>query len=364
MKAAEMNDSSALDLADPKLRYPFDQYQRYKVAADLIDALGVRPGSRLLEVGGAPGPIEEFIPGHDIIVTDLNGKKPGRYAIADGSRLPFPDESFDAVISLDTLEHVPRDRRADFCSELRRVSRDLVVLSAPFASTEVKMAEEALNSFVRARFGDFPTLDEHSEHGLPELDFALEALGGGGFATSALPSGYLPRWLLGMLFHHELLAGGLPELPEIHAYYNATVSALDARAPSYRHAIVAARARPKPELDQAVDSLRAPGNDAAGQVALGSIASVVLARRMPASNSPAVAHLEEVAARQERAVVDLERQVADRDAHIAELRATVDRLTGERDQAQSLLLEHLTEDGLAGLISRVTASVRKKKGPQ
>jgi len=349
-------------MTDNMLELPFDQYQRYKVAADLVAELKVKPGSRILEVGGAPGPIEAFLADHEVIVTDLNGKKPGRYAIADGSRLPFADQSFDVVISLDTLEHVPPGRRADFCSELRRVTRDLVVLSAPFADPQVQLAEEALNSFVRARFGDFPTLDEHSEHGLPELDFATAALGAEGFAAEVLPSGYLPRWLLGMLFHHELLASGLPELPQIHAFYNATVSELDNRAPSYRKVIVSARSRPKSELTEAVDQLRSDGSEPAGQVALGSIASAVLARRLPASTLPAVEHLEGVISAQERQLADAERQVADREAHIAELRGTVERLTKERDYAHEVMLEHLTKDGLAGLLARMNAGVRKIKG--
>lgn len=347
------------------LEMPFDQYQRYQVAAEMLSALDLKPGSRLLEVGGAPGPIEVFLPGHDLIVVDLNGKREGRYAIADGSRLPFPDRSFDAVISLDTLEHVPAARRPDFCSELRRVCRDVIVVSAPFDDPHVELAEDALNSFVRSRFGgEFPTLDEHREHGLPKLDFAVDALGQDGFSVTTLPSGYLPRWLLGMLFHHELLASGLPELPQLHAYYNATVSRLDARAPSYRHVLLAARDRGVGELQKVVDGLRADGDEPAGQVALGSIASAVLARRLPSTASPSTSHLEDLAGRQERAIADLDRQIADRDAHIAELRATVDRLTGERDQAQALLLEHLTEDGLPGFISRVSASLRRQKGPQ
>lgn len=349
-------------MTENMLELPFDQYQRYKVAADIVAGLKVKPSSRILEVGGAPGPIEAFLADHEVIVTDLNGKKPGRYAIADGSRLPFPDESFDVVISLDTLEHVPPGRRSDFCSELRRVTKDLVVLSAPFADPQVELAEEALNSFVRARFGDFPTLDEHSEHGLPDLGFATEALGSDGFSVDVLPSGYLPRWLLGMLFHHELLASGLPELPQIHAFYNATVSELDNRAPSYRKVIVAARARPQSEITDVLESLRSEGSEPAGQVALGSIASAVLARRLPGGTLPAVSHLEGVISAQERQLADMERQIADREAHISELRATVERLTKERDYAHEVMLEHLTRDGLAGLLARVSAGARKIKG--
>lgn len=344
------------------LEMPFDQYQRYKVAADMLSALDIKPGSRLLEVGGAPGPIEAFLPGHDVIVTDLNGKREGRYAIADGSRLPFPDQSFDAVISLDTLEHVPADRRPDFCSELLRVCRDAIVVSAPFDNPHVELAEDALNSFVRARFGDFPTLDEHREHGLPKLEFAVDALSQDGFSVATLPSGYLPRWLLGMLFHHELLAGGLPDLPQIHAYYNETVSHLDTRAPSYRQVLLAARQRPLADLEKVVDRLRAEGDEPAGVAALASIASAVLARRLPAPTNASIAHLEELTARQERAMADLERQVADRDAHIGELRVTVDRLTSERDYAQAKLLDHLTEDGLPGLLARASAALRRQKG--
>jgi ubiquinone/menaquinone biosynthesis C-methylase UbiE len=39
----------------------------------------------------------------------------------DGAHLPFPDASFDRVVIVDFLEHVPGDR--DFVAEVRRILR-------------------------------------------------------------------------------------------------------------------------------------------------------------------------------------------------------------------------------------------------
>ena len=36
-----------------RLRHPFDQYQRYRIATDLLGLVGVKPGSAILDVGGA-----------------------------------------------------------------------------------------------------------------------------------------------------------------------------------------------------------------------------------------------------------------------------------------------------------------------
>ena len=303
---------------DPRLELPFDQYQRYEVAAALLAGFEVPPGAWMLEVGGGPGPLEAFLPQYELFVSDLSGAHLGRFLLADGASLPFADETFAAVVTLDTLEHVPARFREPFLAELRRVSADLVVLSAPFANADLEVAEEALNEFIRARFGgDFPTLDEHANNGLPELDATEAALARDGFATATLPSGYLPRWLLGMLIHHELLATGIPHLGKLHAYYNAAISPFDCREPAYRHVIVAARHRPGDELRRTVDSLRSPEEGTGGQAALSAIAGAVLAQRLNA-----VARTEQLSRDldEARGIAEIRmREVADRDAHIYEL---------------------------------------------
>jgi glycosyltransferase involved in cell wall biosynthesis/GT2 family glycosyltransferase/SAM-dependent methyltransferase len=54
--------------------------------------------------------------------------------VADGTRLPFRDESFDTVVSFETIEHV--EDRARFVGELARVVADdgLLILSTPNAN--------------------------------------------------------------------------------------------------------------------------------------------------------------------------------------------------------------------------------------
>jgi Methyltransferase domain len=305
-------------VVDARLELPFDQYQRYQVTAALLEALAVPRGALILEVGGGPGPLEAFLPDYELFVSDISGEHLGRFLLADGAALPFADRTFAAVVTLDTLEHVPARFRAAFLAELLRVSADLVVLSAPFASPELELAEEALNEFIRARFqGSFPTLDEHADNGLPELGPTTAALAGDGFSAATLPSGYLPRWLMGMLVHHELLATGLPHLGKLHAYYNSVVSPLDCREPSYRHVIVAARHRPVAEIERVIDGLRADDDAVTGQAALNAIAGAVMTQRLNAVARSELLGRELDASRD--LVALRERELADRDAHIIEL---------------------------------------------
>jgi SAM-dependent methyltransferase len=318
---------------DPRLlRLPFDQYQRYRIATDLISELSVGAGERVLDVGGGPGVVEQFLPRHETFIVDLEGPFHGRFVQASGAQLPFPSRAFGAVVALDTLEHVPPSDRGEFLHELARVA-DVVVVSAPFASEEVRLAESALDEFVTQRFGGFATLEEHAEHGLPELDASAQALSCEGLAVALLPSGFLPRWLIGMLVHHELLATGVTEVSELHAYYNATVSPLDCREPSYRHVIVAARGVSADELATIVGAHRSDGDSAEGRALLNSVVATVFAQRVSGVlRSAEMTQLQQelVATHEKNAI--LERVVADRDARLTAADQERDRLVEERDR--------------------------------
>lgn len=333
---------------DP-LRLPFDQYQRYNGAAQLIAALGVS-GGRTLEMGASPGYSEVFFADADLFFTDRYGVHEGRFTVADGAALPYPDETFDVVVALDTLEHIAPQHRAAFLREVKRVSRDVVVLSAPHDTQDVALAESALQAFVTARFGEvFETLQEHSDNGLPDAAETTEALGSDGWQVASFGSGYLPRWLLGMVFHHELLATGLPELPELHAFYNQTVAPHDNREPAYRRVFAASRRRPLAELQAAVASCVSGDEPAQVSATLAAIGGAVLARRLTphgAELAAARAELEQV--REELTIA--QRVVVDRDAHNVQLR--------ERNEALEELIrdlnEKLADTSLRAVIKRTT----------
>ena len=58
--------------------------------------------------------------------------KPGKINIfADVSKsLPFKDNEFDAVVSFETIEHLPQDKQAFFINELDRISKKAFILGS------------------------------------------------------------------------------------------------------------------------------------------------------------------------------------------------------------------------------------------
>lgn len=62
------------------------------------------------------------------------GKGPEHFVAADGCGLPFPNSTFDAITSFETLEHL--EERGKFLAELRRVLRPegLCIISTPNAN--------------------------------------------------------------------------------------------------------------------------------------------------------------------------------------------------------------------------------------
>ncbi len=135
-------------------------------------------GGQLLEVGSGSRGIAGYLgSGWNITACDISFDDYGAPHVGDGRgvtrvigsahKLPFEADSFDAVIALDLLEHIPPDDRAQVMSELRRVTRELLVVGCPCGLAAEK-ADRDLAAFYARRSRRPPGwLVEHLEHGLP-----------------------------------------------------------------------------------------------------------------------------------------------------------------------------------------------------
>jgi len=250
---------------------PFDQYQRYRIIAEIAACL--RPGLglarwRVLDVGGYSRfygqerlVLPQFLPQDDVLVLDLPPCALPGYLQGNGQTLPFTDGSFDVVVSCDALEHVAADQRQALLSELTRVAKSYVLLIAPFDSQETRLAEEIFFQFHVKKLGGVQTaLLEHLANGLPRQEEVEEFLAKRGLAYRVFPSGYLYRWLLMMVLKHYVLS--LPDALALHArvdrLYNMHFFPDDQRAPSYRYVYVISKQGETTALAQ-IAALSPPG---------------------------------------------------------------------------------------------------------
>ena len=102
------------------------------VAKDIIDHFGLKPGDRVLDVGCAKGfLVKDLLAlgidayGVDVSRYALMHCEPevvGRLQLGSADSLPFPDRSFSAVLSLNTIHNLSRDRCKVALQEIERLA--------------------------------------------------------------------------------------------------------------------------------------------------------------------------------------------------------------------------------------------------
>lgn len=204
-------------------------------------ALG-RPRLRVLDVGGAEL-THQFMPEHDIVVTNLSPEHP--FAVqSSGAALPFADNTFDVVLTVDTLEHIPPANREVFLAEMVRVAKNYVLITGPFSSPINDEAERLLDDFIYSATGQHHYyLAEHLKFGLPMVRATVDQLSASGCPTVTIPSGYTPRWIAMMLLRFSMpeTERGRTANAWLEKLYNHQFYWADHRAPSYRQIVVAAK---------------------------------------------------------------------------------------------------------------------------
>ncbi len=238
---------------------PFDQYQRYAITTAIARAMGGPTPPRVLDVGGhhldfwfrPRRPLAEFLSEAPSITVDLARSRLPGYLCARGDALPFADRQFDLACSVDVLEHVPPPARPTVLRQAMRVSGRAVVVAAPFRSPVIARAEAIVSDFIREVCGyEQGQLQEHREHGWPELDDATAAFEAAGWHVRVFGYGSLWTWVLMMIDKHALqaIAGSKRVQIALDRAFNETRFAADREAPCYRQFVVATRRGDDPVL--------------------------------------------------------------------------------------------------------------------
>lgn len=105
-----------------------------QVAVDIRDTYQLQPSAKILDVGCAKGfllyDLAELLPDATLVGVDIseyalgNSKKHERvsFARANAHSLPFATNSFDLVLSINTIHNLPRNLCMEALSEIQRVS--------------------------------------------------------------------------------------------------------------------------------------------------------------------------------------------------------------------------------------------------
>jgi SAM-dependent methyltransferase len=127
------------DYWDGDRRYGYGGYRydgRWRpLAQTLIDRYGLKPGMRVLDVGCGKGYLLyeflQILPGLTVAGIDIsqygvdNAKEEVRpyLKVSDATSLPYPDRSFDFVVSLGVLHNLPLEDVFRAVKEIERVGR-------------------------------------------------------------------------------------------------------------------------------------------------------------------------------------------------------------------------------------------------
>ena len=143
-----------------KYLLPPDVFFRHLLVARELEKISVKI---VLDVGGSLGELRKFRSDLKVVTADVIGGD----VIYDGDRLPFKNNSFDAVVSIDTLEHVPPLKRVELVGEFLRVAKNILVVIAPYAAPAHLKHELKLKKDYENKGKRIPGyLEEHLKYGL------------------------------------------------------------------------------------------------------------------------------------------------------------------------------------------------------
>lgn len=144
---------------------------RYKPIVEFLkNKLKDKP--KILEVGSGPRGITRYL-NYPITGVDKVFNKPSRLVkqvkVKD-IKLPFKTNSFDYVISVDMLEHLPDNKRGESLREMIRVAKKGLVLAVPCGLKAEAQDKDLFDYYFKNHNEEEKVLKEHLKFGLPKIE--------------------------------------------------------------------------------------------------------------------------------------------------------------------------------------------------
>lgn len=158
---------------------------RYLPIVESIKKLGLKD-PQILEVGSGPLGIAPYL-GRPItgLDTDFTGPEYPllKKIVGSAQNLPFSSRSFDVVLLIDVLEHIPPDLRPKTLSEALRCARKAVFLAFPEGSLALEQDRRLASSVPQKVLREsektsrkIEFFKEHLVHALPRTEEVVEII--------------------------------------------------------------------------------------------------------------------------------------------------------------------------------------------
>lgn len=245
------------NMPNERLDLPFDLYTRNKIISDLANLFRKNKKClKILDIGGRSGHLNKFFQeDDDFYILDIRKSESNEknYFVGDIIRAPFKDCIFDVVVSSDLFEHISHENRENSLSEMLRISKNFVILGAPFYSEKTAEVETKVNEFFLKLTGNgHPWLSEHLKNGLPSGKKLEDFLKNNGFDYLTTETNNISNWLLMQLFIFYSYKYGIPDenVSRVYRFYNENFLELgDTSNPAYRKIYLIGKKGTLPKVD-------------------------------------------------------------------------------------------------------------------
>lgn len=164
---------------DRRFELTWDRFLRLHNTAEAVKQR-IEKSHSVLDVGGFDGALAMFLADYDLDVIDP--------ITTGGTGHSIAAESYDVVVSIDALEHVPPNERQSFSEQLSNAARQHLFINFPGRQTTA--AQQLIFDLT-----DHPLVKEHVMWQLPDLDEVRVWVEAAGFQVDTKQHTNLAQWV-------------------------------------------------------------------------------------------------------------------------------------------------------------------------